>query len=187
MVAGYMAVSYSLSFFRYRGDSMDYYTLGDQFMGTERNLWKMANHVRYPACISIFGLLFVLQALSMAGVAVEINMMAWMYLLPVWVLSNYVAHAIQFVGYERSGSWYMEAPDSYPNWNGVALMTKMGSEIYQHLAYETSALTTLYFAMSSWFYGQYSMLPDDEAKERWMKQGGKDRSEKHMLVRLHDL
>ena len=183
-----MAASYSLSFFRYRSDSMDFYTLGDQFMGTERNLWKMANHVRYPACISIFGVLFVLQALSMAGVAVEINMMAWMYLLSVWVLSNYVAHFIQFLGYERSASWYMEDPDSYPNWNGVVLMYLMGEEIYVHLAYEAAAMTTLYFAMSNWFYGQYSMLPDDEAKERWVKQGGKDSNyEKHLLVRLYDL
>ena len=120
----------------------------------------------------------------MVGVAVEINMLAWMYLVPIWVLANYVAHAIQFVGYESSYSWFMEDPTNHPNRNGDSLMLKQGKEIYEFLAKETAALMTLYFAMSSWFYGQYSMLPDDEAKDRWME---KDSDEKHMLAKFYGL
>jgi len=122
MVAGYMAMRSSLMFFRYRADSMEYYKYGDQYIGTDvPNYWKMANSVRLPACVSIFGILFVLQALSMVGVANEINMLAWMYLVPLWMILNWVAHAIQFLGYDSSWSWYMEDPTTLPNSNGLAV------------------------------------------------------------------
>jgi len=69
---------YTLLYFRYRPDAMDYYTYGDQYLGTgTANYWKMANHLRQPASAVIFGILTVTQLLSMAGIAGEINLMAW--------------------------------------------------------------------------------------------------------------
>ena len=53
---------------------------------------------------------------------------------------------------------------------------------------ETSAILTLYFAKQGWFKGQYDMLPNDEARERWMRKKGKDErvSDKYMLAMLYD-
>jgi len=56
------------------------------------------------------------------------------------------------------------------------------------LVRETSAILTLYFAKQGWFKGQYDMLPNDEARERWMRKKGKDErgSDKYMLAMLYD-
>ena len=172
MTALFQTVGYSLVYFRYRGEAMDYYTYGDQYFGTDApNYWKMANSVRLPAGAAIWGILLITQILSMAGIAGEINLMAWHYGTMLWMLSNMVAHVIGFLGYNASYSWYAE--DTTNNAAGAIMMGVMGGEAYSMVAKETAAMMGLYFMMEAWFKGQVHMLPE-EAQEKWMeKHGGK--------------
>merc|ERR1711994_735103 len=84
--------------------------------------------------MGIFGVLMLTQLLSMFGVAGDINIMAWMYLVPVWMIANMVAHAIAFVGYDAAYSWYAE--DTTNNAMGATMMGTVGEEIYTMLAKE---------------------------------------------------
>jgi len=162
---------YLLKYFRYRGDAMEYYTAGDQYFGTDAmNYWKMANSVRLPAGGAIFGVLMLTQLLSMFGVAGDINIMAWMYLIPVWMIANMVAHAIAFVGYDAAYSWYAE--DTTNNAMGASLMGTVGEEIYTMLAKETATMMGLVFMHKAWLHGQVMMLPE-EKQEMFMEKKGK--------------
>merc|ERR1719438_696839 len=138
---------YSLMVGRYRYDAMDFYTYGDQYLGTgSMNWWKIANSVRlYPAA-AIWSVLTITQILSMVGVAGEINLMAWRFGVMAWMLTSMIAHALNFYGYESAYSWY---------------------------AKDTSIAMGLTFMMEKWLMGQVMMLPE-EAQEKYMeKKGGK--------------
>merc|ERR1712024_194850 len=171
MTAMMGSAGYFLKYFRYRGDAMDFYTYGDQYFGTDAsNYWKMANSVRLPAGGAIFTILFITQLLSVFGVMGDINIMAWMYLIPVWMLTNMVSHAIAFVGYDAAYSWYAE--DTTNNAMGGALMTTIGNEIYMMVAKETAMMMNFVFAHKAWMMGQFMMM-DEETQEKWMEKKGK--------------
>ena len=170
MTAIMTSTAYSLAYFRYRGDAMDFYTAGDQYLGTDApNYWKMANTVRLPTSAGIFGVLALTQLLSMFGIAGEINLMAWRYGLMVWMASNMVATLIEFYGYESAYAWYAE--DTTNNIYGIATMGILGGEIYQMVAKETAIFMGLYFMMEPWFMGQVKMLPEEQ-QEKWMEMHG---------------
>ena len=170
-------VSYSALFFRYRGDSMDYYTYGDQYLGTDSmNWWKMANSASLPAGAAIMGILFLTQVLSMAGIAGEINMMAWMYGLRIWMVTAMVGHVLRLVGYEMAYSWYAE--DTTNNAAGATMMYIIGSESYKMVAKETAAFMGLYFASEKWFKGQVMMLPEEQ-QEKWIEMHGGKKHDDH--------
>jgi len=154
---------------------MTYYTAGDQYFGTDKpNYWKMSNSVRLPAGGAIFGVLMITQLLSMFGIAGEINIMAWMYLIPVWMISNMVAKVIAFVGYESAYSWYAENTTS--NSSGGTLMTTVGDDIYTSLAKETMIMMGLVFSHEAWLHGQVMMLPE-EKQEMFMEKKGKGKKD----------
>merc|ERR1712165_342525 len=156
-------VGYNLKYFRYRSDA-DYYASGLALGADTTNYWEMSNMLRLPAS----GLIFT-QALSMAGIAVEVNMMAWMYLTKAWMLVNLVSNIISFVGYETAYSWYAE--DTSSNATGGALMTIIGNEVYMYVAKMTATMMGLVFAHKAWMYGQWSML-DEETQAEWMEKKG---------------
>ena len=166
------AVMYSLMVGRYRYDAMDFYTAGDQYLGTDSmNWWKIANSVRlYPAA-AIWSVLTITQLLSMVGVAPEINLMAWRFGVMAWMLTSMIAHALNFYGYESAYSWYAE--DTTNNTLGGSMMQVIGTEEMQMVAKETSIAMGLTFMMEKWLMGQVMMLPE-EAQEKYMdKKGGK--------------
>ena len=66
----------------------------------------MANSVRGSVSVGVWSILFILQALSMAGILNEINVIAWMYGVPVWMLANTTAGMISVDGYETAYSYY---------------------------------------------------------------------------------
>jgi len=186
MTAMMSSAMYLLKYFRYRSDAMEYYTAGDQYFGTDAmNYWKMANTLRLPAGGAIFGILMLTQLLSLFGVAGEINIMAWMYLIPVWMIANMVSHAIAFVGYDAAYSWYAE--DTTNNAMGASLMSTVGSEIYTMLAKETAIMMGLVFMHKEWLHGQVMMLPEEKQEmfmEKKGKKGGHDDDDEEMEVSL---
>ena len=172
MMAGFTALNSTLTMFRYRSDAIAYYNAGDNWFadGTSNtNYWKMANSVRGSVSIGVWNILFILQALSMAGILNEINIIAWMYGVPIWMLANMVAGMISFYGYETAYSWY--ATDTTTNANGMAMMNGLESEMITYGAKETATMLALYINKDAWMKGQWEMLPE-ETQEKWME--GKD-------------
>merc|ERR1711934_1349390 len=157
---------YILFIARYRYDAMDYYTAGDQYFGTDAmNWWKIANSIRFPVSALVWTVLTITQILSMVGVAGEINLMAWMYGVRVWMLVSMLAHAVNAIGYETAYSWYAE--DTTTNVLGSTMMQVVGNEEMNMVAKETS------IAM-----GQVMMLPE-ESQEKWMEMHGGKKHDDH--------
>ena len=105
MTAGFTTLGAALTYLRYRSDST-FYASGDTVLSS--NYWEQANMVRHPSRIAIFGILFITQLLSMVGVMPEINMMAWHYLMPVWMLTNMVANVLELMAYDGAYTKYTE-------------------------------------------------------------------------------
>merc|ERR1711934_918986 len=136
--------------------------------------------VRLPSAGAIFSILTITQALSLAGVAVEINVMAWMYLIPAWMILSMIAHIVAFVGYDAAYSWYAE--DTTNNATGGTLMTTIGNEVYMMVAKETAMMMNFVFAHKAWMMGQFMMM-DEETQEKWMEKKGRARSTTTMTTR----
>ena len=169
MTAGFAALNANLMMFRYRSESMVFYTLGDTSFadGTgNTNYWKMANSVRGSVSVAVWSILLCLQALSMAGILSEINVIAWMYGVPVWMLANTIAGMISFYGYETAYSWY--ATDTTTNAAGASMMSILETEMITFGAKETAAMFALYINKDAWMKGQWEMLPE-ETQEKWME------------------
>ena len=126
----------------------------------------MANSVRGSVSIGVWSILFILQALSMAGILNEINVIAWMYGVPVWMLANAIAGAISFFGYETAYSYYME--DTTNNVGPYAMMGGLEGEMITFGAKETATMLALYINKDAWMKGQWEMLPE-ETQEKWME------------------
>lgn len=161
MTSGFTALGASLTYLRYRSDST-FYDLGDTYLST--NYWEQANMVRHPTRMLIFGILFILQLLSMLGIAVDINMMAWHYLMPVWMITNMVANVLEFLAYDGLYSKYNEDTTTYAV--ALDLMAEgIGFEQKSWLAKDTALVMGLYFAKKGWMKAQWDMLPEEKQKE----------------------
>ena len=179
MTAMFGSAGYLLQWLRYRGygdSGMEYYTTGDQYFGASgtMNYWKMADTIRLPAGGAIWTILFITQAISMFSVAGEINMMAWMYLIPVWMLANMVASVVQFVGYDAAYTRYASDTTTYAS--ALTLMTEMSTQMVMFMAKETAITMGLAFNHKGWMMGQIKMLPE-EAQEKYMKKMGKGKDD----------
>ena len=171
------ATMYTLFIARYRYDAMEYYTYGDQYLGTDSmNFWKIANSIRFPASAAIFWVLTITQILSMVGVAPEINLMAHRYGLEAWMVISMLAHAVNAYGYELAYSWYAE--DTTTNAMGSAMMQVIGNEEMNMVAKETSMAMMMVFMMEKWFKGQVMMLPEED-QEKYLEMKGIKKHDDH--------
>ena len=177
MTSGFTMIGAALTYLRYRSDST-FYAGGDTYLSS--NYWEQANMVRHPSRIAIFGILFILQALSMAGIAAEINMMAWHYLIPVWMLTNMVANVLELLAYDGLYSKYAE--DTTNNAAALDLMQSVGFEQKSWLAKDTAMVMGLYFAKKGWMKAQWDMLPEEKQKEMKDKKNDADDDMDDMLL-----
>ena len=168
MTAGFTALGASLTYLRYRSDST-FYAAGDTYLSS--NYWEQANMVRHPTRIVIFGILFILQLLSMVvSVSSQINMMAWHYLMFVWMLTNMVAYVLELMAYDGAYTKYTE--DTTSNAAALTLMESIGFEQKSWLAKDTALMMGLYFAKKGWVKAQWDTLPEEKQMEMKEKKGG---------------
>jgi len=166
------ATMYILFIARYRYDAMEYYTSGDQYLGTDSmNWWKIANSIRFPISAAVWSVLTITQILSMVGVAPEINLMATRYGIMVWMGASMLAHAVNAYAYESAYSWY--ASDTTSNVLGSTMMMAIGNEEMNMVAKETAIAMHNIFMVEKWFKGQVMMLPEEDQEKYWEMHGGK--------------
>ena len=105
MTAGFAFVHAALTFGRYRYPSDEYYA---GIIDIDDDYWEVGNNVRHLSRAAIFGILFITQALSMAGILVDINMMAWHYGMIVFMLFNLLAHQQELFAYDTAYTKYTQ-------------------------------------------------------------------------------
>lgn len=166
----------STMYFRYKNEpsKMSYYTNGDapNVYATEvsTNLWKASNDVRSAAGLLTWGVLFVTQALSMAGIAPAINVQAFMILIPVWMIGNMVAQMIAMYGKDKS--WAIWNADNTKAAAGAMAGVHEG-ELWTWMAKNTAIMLTLWVNHESWWKGQYKMM-DEETRAEFKEGKGED-------------
>ena len=167
MTAGFTMLGSALTFGRYRAAD-DWYTAINTAL--EVDYFEQADLVRHPVRIVLFGALFILQALSMAGIAVDINMMAWHYGMVVMMVSNLISMLLLLLAYDTAYSKYVE--DTTTNAAYYDTMEAIGFQQKANLAKDTALVMGLYFAKKGWMQAQWDMLPEEKQKE--MKDSKKD-------------
>ena len=107
-------VGAALNAFRYKAIDNYYNEIADV---SYDDRYKLADQLRDYSRTAIFGTLFITQALSMAGIAVEVNMMLWHYLMMVWTLTTIIEIFIMYSAYE--GAWTFYTADMVNNSDGL--------------------------------------------------------------------
>ena len=158
--AMFAGVGAALNAFRYKaGDN--YYTDYSSYMDTD--YFKLADQLRDYSRTAIWGTLFILQALSMGGIAVEVNMMAWHYLGMVWMLTSTIEMIVMFLAYEAFWTKYEEDSTTYAM--GITYWMKAGSNMKAWLAVDTMIYMGLMFSKDKWAKAQFMMLPEERQAE----------------------
>ena len=101
VAAGHVA-GISLDLFRYKS-ATDYYDAGATYNGASDNTnwWKISNQISYYGALGVSSILTLTQLLSMFGVAVDVNVMAWSWsMMLVMPLIGMAAGALKFYAYE---------------------------------------------------------------------------------------
>ena len=150
----------ALNAFRYKTVD-DYYTDYSTYMSTD--YYKLADQLRDYSRLAIFGTLFITQALSMGGIAVEVNMMAWHYLGMVWTLTSIIEMILMFLAYEAFWGKYTEDSSTYAS--GITYWGTAGAMMKAWLAVDTSLYMGLMFAWNGWAKAQFMMLPEERQAE----------------------
>jgi len=140
-VSGIACSKAGLELFKYR-TADDYYTAGEAPYSW--NPWKLANLIEGYFSLSVWGILFIFQLLSVFGVLSWINMMLWSWsgLLALVVFT--VTNIFRFMAYDGA---YTE--------DDQALMDAiMEDSVYAGIADVAFGLTLL-AEYSNWMYAQY--------------------------------
>lgn len=153
---------------------MNYYTLGD-FPGAyaadaSTNWWKMSNDVRSVGSLLTWGVLFITQALSMAGILNDVNVMAWMYLIPFWMIMNMLSEMVSFWGRETAFSYY---GDDATKVVAIATADAHKGEMLVWCATASATMLNLWINHEAWWKGQIKMM-DEETREKFMMEGDDD-------------
>lgn len=177
MTALFSFIGSALTYGRYRSAD-DFYTTAATYTG---DYWEQANMVRHIPRAAIFGCLFILQALSMAGIANEINMMAWHYGMVFWMVTNMIANVLELLAYDSAYALY--TADTTANATAATYMANVGFEQKGWLAKDTALVMGIVFAKKGWMKAQWSMLPEEKQMEMKGKKGDRkgDDMEEMML------
>ena len=165
----------SLAYFRYKSyeSKMDYYSAGDApntyADAVSTNWWKMSNDVRSAGSLLTWGVLFITQALSMAGILADVNVMAFMYLIPVWALLNGISTLIAAWGREKAWSYWNNDNSKTA---AADMADKHESELWMWPAKETYVVMALWVNHEAWFKGQYKMMTEEQQEK--FKEGHDD-------------
>ena len=170
-VAFFSALHGFLELFVYHGahdDAADVLPIPALFEGLE-----MLHHYAHFGLMSI---LTVTQILSMLGIAVEINIMAWMYAEMIEHIVQLILKVGFMVVYDQA---YTIMNDSSSSSADITDATEIAEEIEEHTMVmtieETSAHLALHLEHENWMMAQVMALPEDHQK----KYHGGDDHEKH--------
>ena len=143
--------------FRYRAATV-FDTVGDT--ATTTNYWLLLDNLaNYPA-ILIHLVLTITQALSMAGIAVEVNMMAWHY----GGMLDMVLGSIYFFGLLFA---YQQYHDKEENGNATEMadaelaLSMLEMRSYMMTAWSTHTYVMLYRHYKDWMEAQWNALPEE--------------------------
>lgn len=134
--------------------------------------WRLGWMIARYGMLAIFGLATVTQALSMAGIAVSLNMMVWHWgVMKGGMILGMVVGIMYFVG--AQGAWTIleedadEADEVVDSWGAYAVIMLAGMkwDTMVSMAENTAATMTLMENGPMWMMAQWEALPEEERME----------------------
>lgn len=162
------ATGIALDLFRYEKDTV--YTYGDELRWF--NSWKIYKMVEQYGGLTLWSVAAITQILSFAGIAVDINIMVWLYgvmMGGMW-LSGLVG-LLQFIAYDSAYALSQETGTDVASLKkkgtGVALMPEIENDMLMTSAMETATTLAIWAEFNNWMAGQWSALPK-ETRDQWL-------------------
>jgi len=162
LVAFATAFSAGLDLFRYR-PAASYYDDFDDI--NDINYWKYANQLGSYSALTIGSAAFVFQILSIFGIAVELNLLVWMWGFGAAGMSLAMAsNALRYYAYDLA---WVAQEDS--NASAAGMPAEIRAEMVEISAMETSMGLTIWLESRNWWAAQMMALPEDKRDEYMMK------------------
>ena len=174
VAAGHVA-GISLDLFRYGRSSTGvtdevYYDLFADYGAADdqTNWYQLSHYIEAYGGLALSGILTLTQLLSMFGVAVDINVMAWHYstmlLMPIIAMA---AGALKFWAYEQ---FYADVADTTADAASSAVrMASIESDYLNMTVMELGASATLAMNWESWMWAQY-LAAGPETQALWREE-----------------
>jgi len=164
------AVHSGLKLFRYTTDTWyDWGTAND----TLTNFWELNAQISNYWMFATHTVLFITQALSMAGIAGEVNLMAWMYFNMASMVVGMLMMLFRMYAYDTYYSTTQDDSDTTAQtYAGVAL-AQMETDILEETAFTSAAMLMAYMYYKDWMHAQVMALPE-EVQGKYKKGHGKE-------------
>ena len=130
------------------------------------NYWELLdNFANYPM-IAAHVVLTITQLLSMLGIAVEVNMMAWSLV----GMLDMVMSTLYFFGFIGAHQMYHEVEEDSASTaaqiaDAEAAIEMLEQRSYAQMAWGTHAMLVLYMHYKPWMKAQWEMLPEEKKGE----------------------
>jgi len=160
-VALFSAISGVLNVTRYH--SSTHYTSGDTVLG-DMNTWEYLGEFHHYSHAAVMTVLTITQILSMAGVAPEINIMAWMYVEGFEMVFGLIMAIANMYHYEKAYSASMSATGATAT-AGATMMAYVEEDAFDSMVESTASHLTLHFEHDNWMAAQILAMPEDMQKD----------------------
>lgn len=130
------------------------------------NYWELLdNFANYPM-IAAHVVLSITQLLSMLGIAVEVNMMAW----SVVGMLDMVMSTLYFFGFIGAHQMYHEIEEDATSTaaeiaDATAAIAMLEQRSYAQMAWGTHSMLVLYMHHKQWMKAQWEALPEEKKGE----------------------
>ena len=159
------------------GDTQDeyaWYGTGYDLVASEditSDYQLLAGQIETYGSLAIWGAAFVTQALSMAGIAVGVNMMVWGYgvMLGGSIVSGIVA-ILLIMSHFKAWNLYAEDADEDDDIDDSNWMSYAGNaedNMVRISAWESAVALTAWAYGEAWMVAQWWALPEEERQEAW--------------------
>ena len=158
--------------------------VGGQFMDT--NLWEYSTKaMRYTSLVG-HSILTITQILSMAGIAADVNIMAWMYLSMVGSVVSLLVSIVRMYVYDQAYTASTATPnvtkdytlddgeviEAESQYASGLVLDGIEADIMSETIMGTAAMLSLYKENKNWMMAQWEALPA-EKQEAMQKKGDK--------------
>ena len=145
-----------------RYHSSTHFDSWDTMAADSTNLWEYFTEPFHYLHAGFSTILTITQALSMAGIAGEINIMAWMYIEMAEMVLGLIQKLGLMYAYETAFSVSQDADSTSDELVAAAyVMTTIKSEMVESLVYSTANHFALHTEHSNWMMAQVMALPEE--------------------------
>ena len=175
-----------LELFRYH--DAEHFDSWDDMAADSTNLWEYFSHPFHYLHFGFSTILTITQALSMAGIAGEVNIMAWMYIEMAEVVLGLIQKLSLMYAYDTAFTVSQDADSTADELTGAAaVMEGIQSESVEALVASTATHFALHTEHSNWMMAQVMALPEEvQGKYKHDEHGDKEEHHDENMEKMQE-